>query len=351
MLRVGLDITPLVGPPTGIHQHTRHLADALADREDVSVSGWLLSARGAMPAFPGPTRRVPVPAGVASRTWRWVNWPARRRLAGDVDVVHGTNFLGPPEPTTVLTVQDLTPLTRPDLVEPAVAAKAPAIRRAITRGAWVHVSSEAIGAEVRAETGTDRVRVVHHALPEPRPTVPGDGRRRVRHDHYVVAVGTTERRKHVERVVAAVADVDDELALVVVGPIGNAEDDLLAAVRRHGLAERFVRLAGVGDQARSEIVADAAALALASSYEGFGLTPLEALRVGVPVAATAVGVLPELVGDDITLARPDGSDFATRLAAAVGATVDPALRARLAEMTWARHAEAMVDLYSLAARS
>ncbi|HBU03819.1 MAG TPA: hypothetical protein DEA70_04970, partial [Acidimicrobiaceae bacterium] len=69
MLRVGIDITPLVGPPTGIHQHTRHLTDALLSRDDVTVSGWLLSARGSKPRFAGPIRRSPIPAAPAARLW------------------------------------------------------------------------------------------------------------------------------------------------------------------------------------------------------------------------------------------------------------------------------------------
>ena len=350
-LRVGLDITPLVGPPTGIYQHTRHLAHALAERDDIEVSGWLLSARGAMPDFPGATRRAPVPAAVAARVWRHLAWPGRRTLAGGVDVVHGTNFLGPPAPTTVLTIQDLTPLHQPERVEPAVAAKGPAIRRAIDRGAWVHVSSERVRDELQQEVATDRVRVVHHALPDPIPTEPGTGRRLVGRDRYVVVVGTTEKRKRPERVVAAMAAIDPSVALAVVGPAGNAEPVLDQAIRRHGLADRVVRLVGLDDHDRTAVVADAAALALASDYEGFGLTPLEALRAGVPVAATAVGALPELIGADVALASPDGSDFTEHLAAALDEVVPDDVAHRLGDLTWQRHAAQMTDLYALAAGS
>jgi glycosyltransferase involved in cell wall biosynthesis len=292
-----------------------------------------------------------VPAAVASRTWRYTSWPGRERLAGAVDVVHGTNFLGPPHPTTVLTIQDLTPLREPDRVEPAVAAKGPAIRRAVAQGAWVHVSSALVGAELAAETGTSRIRVIHHALPEPAVVRPGDGLRIIGRDRYVVVVGTTERRKRVDRVVAAVAALDPDVALAVVGPAGNAERDLDTAIAHHRVEDRVVRLTDLDDTRRSAVVADAAALALASDYEGFGLTPLEALRAGVPVAATAVGVLPELIGTDVELAAPDGSDFTARLEAALAETVEPGLVRRLGELTWDHHAEQMMDLYAAAATS
>ncbi|MEO0492685.1 MAG: hypothetical protein AAF081_04635 [Actinomycetota bacterium] len=157
MLRVGIDITPLVGPPTGIHQHTRHLTDALFARDDVDVSGWLLSARGDKPTFAGPVRRSPVPASLAARLWARGGWPGRRTLAGAVDVVHGTNFLAPPAGTSVVTIQDLTPLAHTELVEPAVAAKAPAIRAVLESDAWVHTSSQAVADELAALGRTDRI--------------------------------------------------------------------------------------------------------------------------------------------------------------------------------------------------
>ncbi|MEM9200857.1 MAG: glycosyltransferase [Actinomycetota bacterium] len=350
-LRVGIDITPLVGPPTGIHQHTRHLSDALAKRDDVTISGWLLSARGPMPAFPGPTRRAPLPARVAATTWRFSPGPNRRHLAGDVDVVHGTNFLGPPDPTTVLTIQDLTPLNDPERVAPAVAAKAPAIRHAIDAGAWMHVSSERVGHELSEVTGSDRIRVIHHALPDPISTDPGAGCRLIGHDRYVAVVGATEPRKRVDRVIDAVARHDRDLALAIVGPAGAAESDIERAVAAAGLHDRVVRRRDLNDRERSAVVADAVALALASDYEGFGLTPLEALRVGVPVAATAVGALPELIGDRVVLGAADGGDFDDRLDAAIGATVPVDLIDRLAALTWSRHAEQMRELYASAAAS
>ena len=194
MLRVGIDITPLVGPPAGIHQHTRHLTDALLSRDDVTVSGWLLSARGRKPRFAGPIRRSPIPAAPAAQLWARGNWPGRRTIAGAVDVVHGVNFLAPPSGTSVVTIQDLTPLTRPDLVEPTVTAKAPAIRRILDSDAWIHTSSEAVAAELADLGRTERVRVIHHGLHPPAPTEPGTGAKVAGFDRYVLVLGTTERR-------------------------------------------------------------------------------------------------------------------------------------------------------------
>lgn len=350
-MRVGIDVTPLVGPPTGIHQHTRHLLGALANRDDVEVSGWLLSARGTTPDVAVPVRRAPVPAAMAARLWPHVGWPGRRSLGG-VDVVHGTNFLGPPAPTTVVTVHDLTPLRHPELVEPTVAAKAPAIRAAIDAGAWVHTPAEAVADELRSIVSSERIRVVHQGLSIPAPSADDAGRRLVGADRYLLVVGTTERRKAVGRVVEALRAVPADVRLVIAGPVGNDEAGIDRAIADAGVGDRVLRLTDVGAATRDALLADATALVLASTYEGFGFTPLEAAAIGTPVVATAVGALPELIGDLMPLADPDAPDLAPLLQAACeDPTMPSAVTDRVRALTWEAHADAMVDLYRLAAAS
>jgi alpha-1,3-rhamnosyl/mannosyltransferase len=91
--------------------------------------------------------------------------------------------------------------------------------------------------------------------------------------------------------------------------------------------------------------------AFPSVYEGFGLPPLEAMRAGIPVVATAAGSVPEVLGD-AALIVPVGD--ADALAAALFQAVDDeptrarlveAGRARAALYSWERCADGLVDLY------
>ena len=60
-VRVGIDVTALVGPPGGIHQTTRALVRALKEIDGIDVRGWLLTLRGARPETAVPVRRSRFP--------------------------------------------------------------------------------------------------------------------------------------------------------------------------------------------------------------------------------------------------------------------------------------------------
>ena len=71
-------------------------------------------------------------------------------------------------------------------------------------------------------------------------------------------------------------------------------------------------------------MAGALLLAYPSLYEGFGLPPLEAMSLGVPVVATTAGAIPEVVGDAALLVPPgDAPALAEALVAAVGDAAPP----------------------------
>jgi alpha-1,3-rhamnosyl/mannosyltransferase len=118
---------------------------------------------------------------------------------------------------------------------------------------------------------------------------------------------------------------------------------------RHG--DRIVRLGYIDDEARAGLLRGATVFAFPSVYEGFGLPPLEAMRAGVPVVATAAGSLPEVLGEAALLTKAgDVDEFAAALGQAV---VDPVVRARLvdaghaqaARYSWERCADGLVALY------
>ncbi|MCU1373087.1 MAG: putative glycosyltransferase [Actinomycetia bacterium] len=312
-MRVAVDVTPLLGPVTGVGQTVRGLLGALPDAApDVEVARWELT-RQAWPA----------PPSVLVRLWARVGRPRGDRWLPEADVVHGTNFVVPPtaRPATV-TVHDCWCARSPGDCTPTIAAATATVRRAVDRGVWLHVSTEWGAAEVRELYGAERVRVVPFGVPavaEAGPS-PVDG-------PYVLALGASDRRKGHDVLSKAMADVPG-VQLILAGSQSWVDDATRAALLR-----------------------GATALAYPSRYEGFGFPVLEAMSVGVPVVASAVGGVPEVAGDAALLVAPDDPGaLADALRTAVGDEAErsrliTAGHARASSFTWEAHARGMAQLW------
>ena len=371
--RIALDVTPLLGRPTGIGVFTGELVRGLAERGEFRLLGYAVTWRGRgrvrelLPDGVAVVNR-PLPARPLRAAWTRFPGPPFEWLAGRADLVHGTNFVVPPtrRAARLVTVHDLTPVRFPELCSSDTLAYPALVERAWRRGAWIHTDSAAVADEVRTwlrvrDADAERVVPVHLGV---RPQRHGDatrGRTLAGASRYVLALGTVEPRKgHVDLVQAfdAVADADDpgrpepeRVRLVVAGPDGWGTTAFEAAVATARHRARIVRLGWVDDDARADLLAGAAVLAYPSLYEGFGLPPLEAMSVGVPVVCSDAGPLPEVMGDAARLVpASDPVALAAGLTEVLG---DDAVRERLAAggpahaagYGWDRCVESISGLY------
>lgn len=360
-VRVALDLTPLLDPLTGVGQFVTELAGGLADRPGIDLRGFVLSWRGRSRLAglaPGLATGRPLPARPARLAWSRSDHPTIRLATGQVDVVHGPNFVVPPGggAAELVTVHDLTAWHHPDLVHPSSRAYPRLVARAVARGAHVHVVSRFVGNEVQAALGIadERVHVVANGVTPLPPGDPARGRALAGCGNYVLAVGTVEPRKDYPALVEAVAALSGSqpgLALVIAGGEGWGRDELDEAVERTGLGGRVRRLGYVEVQGKADLLAGARALVYPSVYEGFGLVPLEAMAAGVPVVATRAGAVPEVVGDAAELC-PVGDPAA--LAEAIAAVLGDEARARelvarghqrVGEFGWTRTVDELVTCY------
>jgi glycosyltransferase involved in cell wall biosynthesis len=369
-LSVGFDATPLLGQPTGVGVFCAGALDGLARRPDVAVSAYAVSWRrrqGIAARVPAGVRTVhrPMPARPLHAAWARSAVPPLEWFVGDVDVVHGSNFVVPPtrRAARVVTVHDLTVSLYPELCDAPTLAYPRLIRRAVADGAWVHTPSAYVAAEVVAELGVDpaRVRAVHHGVPALPPPGPAERSGAVRGlplppgcTRYVLAVGTVEPRKDyplLVRAFAPVAAAHPDVALVVVGGDGWGAERFAEAVAGSPVRARIVRPGYVDDGALAAALRGAAVLAYPSRYEGFGFPPLQAMAAGVPVVATGGGAVPEVVGDGAWLVDPGDEDaLAGSLVRALdgGPAVDALVargRARSAGFTWEACAAGLASLY------
>ncbi|HWH35345.1 MAG TPA: glycosyltransferase family 4 protein [Acidimicrobiales bacterium] len=342
----------LLGPSTGgIRRHVVELSRLLAER------GWVVELAGPAGVLDGLghlDHRVEVPAGPAPRA----AWTARRALARSVagaDLVHAHGLkagwlaasLASPTPLVVTAHNVVLDNTRP-LARAVLSRMESALPRRCD--ALVVVSGE-MARRLTGIPGADRVRVIAPVAPPPRPVTPvaevraslGAGPTRP----LVVNVARLHPQKDQATLVEAAALLARRVSGVRVAVVGTGPDraTLARQVERRGLGETVV-LAGARPGA--DVLAAADVVTLASRWEGWPLVVAEAMQLGRPVVATAVGGIPEMIVDgESAWLVPAGDPEA--LAAALGeALADPeeaARRAWAAEAAFRRryHPEVLVD--------
>lgn len=154
----------------------------------------------------------------------------------------------------------------------------------------------------------------------------------------LVCVGRLSPEKGHAGLIAVVAKLVGQghaLHLTLVGD-GPERESLDAVVQRLAMGAHFTFLGRLSEQATLAQVAAADALVLASFMEGLPVVLVEALALGVPVVASRVAGIPELVEDGKTGLLFTPGDWQGLQAALERLAGDAALRTALAENGRAR---------------
>jgi glycosyltransferase involved in cell wall biosynthesis len=142
--------------------------------------------------------------------------------------------------------------------------------------------------------------------------------------------------------------------LIIAGHTSSARTSTYALLELSALPDGLRFLGPVSADELRLLYQDALAFVSPSLYEGFGLTPLEAMAAGTPVIAMPISAVPEVVGDCVLYPR---SLSAASLASAMETLARRAeLRAelrsirlqRLAQFRWESSARATFEAYKTA---
>ncbi len=319
ILRVALDATYAGVNPTGVGIYSRRLAEQLrllAPEEKLRVRCF------------GPACS---PLAERPTTFEQVQeWPANthgllpaRLLRFRPDIVHATSHVGPTwgPGRLVVTVHDLIfkryPEDYPRLWLALTNLLLPPVLR---RSAAVLADSRATASDLHRFYPNTRgkVRVIYPGFdavavgesPRDRGTTLteldiGTG-------PYILCVGPWSRRKNLSVVLSAfeiLAGEMPDVPLVITGNAGGgmkgAQPEELIARLPPETRQRIKRLGFLSRDTLFTLLAGASLLAYPSRVEGFGLPPLEAMSLNVPVVASDSPVLVEVAGGAALHAPPD----------------------------------------------
>jgi glycosyltransferase involved in cell wall biosynthesis len=162
-------------------------------------------------------------------------------------------------------------------------------------------------------------------------------------ERLVLYVGSIFARRHVPELIEGfgrlAARVPDARLEIVGDNRTTPRVDVDALIAASGLASRVHARSYVSDADLGRLYGSAAAFAFLSDYEGFGLTPLEAMAAGVPVVVLDTEIAREIYGPAaVFLKQPDPDLIADALERVL---VDDRERARLIDA-----GAAQVDRYS-----
>ncbi len=348
-LRIGVDAREMLGDATGVGRYLAELLRRWIARDDSARRRFVLYAPESIPLpLPPATTETRVIGGSGRGTW-WEQTSLRSALRHDaLDAFFAPAYtapLGVAVPLAV-TIHDVSFLAHPEWFRPREGMRRRWLtRRAAAAASVVFTDSEFSRSEIEAHlhVGPSRIRVIPPGVIS-RPTAGRHPR-----EPLVLYVGSLFNRRRLPHLIEAFAAATRAIAgarLVIVGDDRTwPPQDLAAVAAAHGVSQQVDLLNYVDEEQLASLYARAALFAFLSEYEGFGLTPLEALAAGVPVLVLDTPVAREVYGPAATYVM--GGDQAGTAQAMRVLLTDPAAGAAtlaraqevLARYSWDRAAE------------
>jgi glycosyltransferase involved in cell wall biosynthesis len=401
---VGLAGLPLDYPNTGTAVYVRNLASHLpAAAPEITFRLFVRQPREVRVPVAGQTLRTPFGrfdenkafwARLDKLAWETVALPLASAARSE-DLLHMTYFAAPAvhRARLVVTVHDLVPLAWPGyhrgrasrLYSRIMASTVPRAHAIITVSEHakkditrllhvaedrIHVTHEAVDCALQADNtggGESGGRTGGEPLPlDPRGSALGTEtddiaalKRYGIPDRYLLYIGGAEKRKNIEVLVRAWEGIGEYMRsqgarLVIVArfpPPDALYPDIPRLIRERGMQEDVIVVPEVRSEDKGALYRCAVALCFPSRYEGFGLTPLEAMSSGTPVLAADATSLPEVVSDAGWLLAPDDAGaWGEAMRRIVESDTDrETLRAaglrRAAAFSWEKTARQTADVY------
>ena len=352
-MRIAVDARELLGRPTGVGRYLAGILDTWTTLPAAASHEFILCA-------PAPTPSALAKDGmstiVAAGNGTWWEQGVLARLVQKTraDVLFAPGYTAPllsPAPV-VVTIHDVSFAAHPEWF----AWREGLRRRTLTRltalrAARVLTVSEFSKREITGRLGIARskIDVIYEGVPDLAVDRTEQGSA-----HTILYVGSLFNRRHIPELIegfARLARRRRDVRLEIVGDnrtTPRVDIDGLAGATAAG--DRIARRDYLPDEQLAALYGRARAFVFLSEYEGFGLTPLEALRVGIPIVVLDTPVAREIYGAAaLYVERPEPALIEAALERVL---VDEAERARifaaargtLARYSWRACAEQVLDV-------
>lgn len=359
-MRIAVDARELCGHPTGVGRYLGEIARVWRDLPE--AAGHEITWCGDRP-FDHPLLehqgwRVAVRPG-RGPYWEQIAFPGLAKVA-QADVLFSPAYSGPVHGSTplVVAIHDVSFAAHPEWFRWREGLRRRVLTRAAARrAATVLTLTDFSRQEIHRhlQVPLDRITL---AAPGPSGltvTPPAGGPPA----HTVLMVGSIFNRRHVPELIQGfglLAARRPRAALAVVGENRTwPAQDIQAARQASGAADRVMLHSYVADDTLGALYGAARAFAYLSSYEGFGIPPLDALTHGIPPVLLDTPVGREVFGEAaIYVARPEPGLIAEALDAALydeptRAAVLAAAPAVLARYSWTTCARTVLAALARAA--
>lgn len=359
-LHIAVDGRELVGQPTGVGRYVWHVLREWTATNQVPHRITVVLPRPPAAelrqAFPGVAWLVE--PGRGGTAWEQVRLPrVLRRIGADVFFAVGyTAPLWRVCPFVVVT-HDVSFIAHPEWFHWREGLRRRWLTAAAARTASAVLTvSEFSASEIERCVGVRRDRM--QLAPPGGPavaTLPARPR-----EPLVLFVGSIFNRRRVPTLIEAFAVVSTtvpEARLVIVGDNRTAPAlDLLKIAKAHGVAQRVEWRQYVRDDELTALYSAASVFAFLSEYEGFAMTPMEAIAHGVPAVMLDTPVAREIYADGAHLVPDDVGLIAAAIASLLtdSEAHDAALAAgldRIRHYSWTRTAAVALAALEQAARS
>jgi glycosyltransferase involved in cell wall biosynthesis len=333
-VRVAIDARELCGKPTGVGRYLSELLAEWSRSPDARRHAWTLYAPAAPPLPEGTIGRIAVVPGPGGTSWE--QWTLTRALVADrPDVLFAPGYSAPLTApcATVVAIHDVSFAARPEWF----ARREGTRRRLITgwsarRARRILTISEFSKREIVARLGVPANRVVVTPLG----VRGGTGSRTQAKDPLVLYVGSIFERRHVDVLIQAfvahVAPALPRAELHIVGEnrmSGGATPEAALSGAPADVRARVHLRSYVDEPTLADLYARAMAFVFLSEYEGFGLTPVEAMAHGAAPVVLDTEVAREVYGaaaEYLSLGPTLAADLGRSLVALLS---DAGARARL----------------------